>query len=148
MTEPRLFDVMCLDNRCLHRMAYAEWGDAANPKLLLCLHGLTRQGRDFDTLARALAGEYRVVCHDVVGRGRSDWLADPMGYAIPQYVADMVTLLARLDAVSVDLVGTIVVRRVRRDSIRSEARWPWASGCNTAGPVAVMHILALQRCRA
>jgi len=90
MTEPRLFDVMCLDNRCLHRMAYAEWGDAANPKLLLCLHGLTRQGRDFDTLARALAGEYRVVCHDVVGRGRSDWLADPMGYAIPQYVADMV----------------------------------------------------------
>ena len=42
MTEPRLFDVMCLDNRCLHRMAYAEWGDAANPKLLLCLHGLTR----------------------------------------------------------------------------------------------------------
>jgi pimeloyl-ACP methyl ester carboxylesterase len=106
MTEPRLFDVLCLDSRGLHRMAYAEWGDAANPKLLLCLHGLTRQGRDFDTLARALAGEYRVVCPDVVGRGRSDWLADPMGYAIPHYVADMVTLLARLDARSVELVGT------------------------------------------
>ena len=106
MTEARLFDVLCLDSRGLHRMAYAEWGDAANPKLLLCLHGLTRQGRDFDTLARALAVEYRVVCPDVVGRGRSDWLADPMGYAIPQYVADMVTLLARLDARSVDLVGT------------------------------------------
>ena len=106
MTEPRLYDVMCLDSRGLHRMAFAEWGDAANPKLLLCLHGLTRQGRDFDTLARALAGAYRVVCPDVVGRGRSDWLADPMGYAIPQYVADMVTLLARLDAHSVDVVGT------------------------------------------
>jgi len=106
MTEPRLHDVMCLDSRGLHRMAYVEWGDTANPKLLLCLHGLTRQGRDFDTLARALAGEYRVVCPDVVGRGRSDWLADPMGYAIPQYVADMVTLLARLDARTVDIVGT------------------------------------------
>jgi pimeloyl-ACP methyl ester carboxylesterase len=106
MTEPCLYDVMCLDSRGLHRMAYAQWGDTANPKLLLCLHGLTRQGRDFDTLARALAGEYRVVCPDVVGRGRSDWLADPMGYAIPQYVADMVTLLARLDARSIDVVGT------------------------------------------
>jgi pimeloyl-ACP methyl ester carboxylesterase len=106
MTEPRMFDVMCLDSRGLHRMAYAQWGDANNPKLLLCLHGLTRQGRDFDTLARALADEYRVVCPDVVGRGRSDWLADPMGYAIPQYVADMVTLMARLDARRIDLVGT------------------------------------------
>ena len=62
------------------------------------MHGLSRQGRDFDTLARAMRGEYRVVCPDVVGRGESDWLADPTGYAIPTYVADMVTLLARLDA--------------------------------------------------
>jgi pimeloyl-ACP methyl ester carboxylesterase len=70
------------------------------------VHGLTRQGRDFDTLARALCGEYRVVCPDVVGRGRSDWLADPAAYVIPTYVADMVTLLARLDAQVVDWVGT------------------------------------------
>ena len=82
MTEPRLRHVQCLDSRGLHRMAYWEWGDAANPKVLVCVHGLTRQGRDFDTLARALSDEYRVVCPDVVGRGRSDWLADPMGYAI------------------------------------------------------------------
>ncbi len=98
MTEPVLRDVQCLDSRGLHRMAYWQWGDAANPKVLVCVHGLTRQGRDFDALARAMAGEYRVVCPDVVGRGRSDWLADPMGYAIPDYVADMVSLLARLDA--------------------------------------------------
>ncbi len=106
MTEPLLRDVQCLDSRGLHRMAYWQWGNAANPKVLVCVHGLTRQGRDFDTLARALADEYRVICPDVVGRGRSDWLADPMGYTIPSYVADMVCLLARLDAQVVDWVGT------------------------------------------
>jgi len=106
MTEPSLRQVQCLDSRGLHHMAYWEWGDSANPKLLVCVHGLTRQGRDFDTLARALSGEYRVVCPDVVGRGRSDWLDDPMGYSVPNYVADMVCLLARLDAQVVDWVGT------------------------------------------
>ena len=104
--EPTLNHVQCLDNRGLHRMAYWEWGDSSNPRVLVCVHGLTRQGRDFDTLAQALCAEYRVVCPDVVGRGRSEWLADPMTYAVPQYVADMVTLLARLDAKEVDWVGT------------------------------------------
>ena len=106
MTEPRLCHVQCLDPRGLHRMAYWEWGDAGNPRVLVCAHGLARQGRDFDALARALCGDYRVVCPDVVGRGRSDWLSDPTGYAVPAYVADMVTLLARLDARQVDWVGT------------------------------------------
>jgi pimeloyl-ACP methyl ester carboxylesterase len=87
-------------------MAYWEWGDPANPKVLVCVHGLSRQGRDFDTLARAMVGEYRVVCPDVVGRGQSDWLADPSGYQIPAYAADMVTLLARLNAQTVHWVGT------------------------------------------
>lgn len=106
VTEPRLEQVQCLDSRGLHRMAYWEWGDPANPRVLVCAHGLSRQGRDFDTLAQALAGSYRVVCPDVVGRGKSDWLVDPAGYAIPAYVADMVTLLARLKAEQVDWVGT------------------------------------------
>ncbi len=106
MTEPRLNHVQCLDTRGLHRMAYWEWGDAANPKVLVCVHGLSRQGRDFDVLSHALCDSYRVVCPDVVGRGQSDALADPMGYQIPAYVADMVTLLARLDARSVHWVGT------------------------------------------
>jgi pimeloyl-ACP methyl ester carboxylesterase len=105
-TEPRLRTVQCLGSGGLHRMAYWEWGDPANPRVLVCVHGLSRQGRDFDTLARDLAADYRVICPDVVGRGRSDRLADPMGYAIPNYVADMVTLLARLDAAQVDWVGT------------------------------------------
>lgn len=106
MTEPRLRHVQCLGGKGLHRMAYWEWGDPLNERVLVCVHGLARQGRDFDTLAQALCGHYRVVCPDVVGRGQSDWLADPLGYAIPSYVADMVTLLARLDAAQVDWVGT------------------------------------------
>jgi pimeloyl-ACP methyl ester carboxylesterase len=106
MNEPVLRDVQCLDSRGLHRLAYWQWGDAANPKVLVCVHGLTRQGRDFDALARSLCGDYRVVCPDVVGRGRSDGLADPAAYGIPTYVADMVSLLARLDAEVVDWVGT------------------------------------------
>ena len=106
LTEPRLNHVQCLGGRGLHRMAYWEWGDAANPRVLVCAHGISRQGRDFDTLAQALSADYRVVCPDVAGRGRSDWLADPAGYQIPAYVADMVTLLARLDAQTVHWVGT------------------------------------------
>jgi pimeloyl-ACP methyl ester carboxylesterase len=106
MHEPRLNHVQCLDTRGLHRMAWWEWGDAANPRVLVCVHGLSRQGRDFDTFAQAMQGEYRVVCPDVVGRGESDRLADPMGYQIPAYVADMVTLLARLNAGTVHWVGT------------------------------------------
>ena len=104
--EPRLRHVQCLDARGLHRMAYWEWGRPDNGRVLVCVHGLSRQGRDFDALARDLCGSYRVVCPDVVGRGRSDWLTDPSGYTIAGYVGDMVTLLARLDAESVDWVGT------------------------------------------
>jgi pimeloyl-ACP methyl ester carboxylesterase len=106
MMEPKLNHVLCLDGRGLHKLAYWEWGDAANSRVLVCVHGLSRQGRDFDTLARDLASDYRVICPDIVGRGRSDWLDDPAGYAIPAYVADMVTLVARLGAEQIDWVGT------------------------------------------
>jgi pimeloyl-ACP methyl ester carboxylesterase len=105
-SEPRLEYVQCLNSRGLHRMAYWEWGDAANPNVLVCVHGLTRQGRDFDTLAQAMSATHRVICPDVVGRGHSERLPDAMAYGMPQYVADMVTLLARLNAGAVDWVGT------------------------------------------
>jgi pimeloyl-ACP methyl ester carboxylesterase len=87
-------------------MAYTEWGDAANPRVLICVHGLTRCARDFDFLAQALESHYRVICPDVAGRGRSDWLADKSLYGIQQYVFDMVTLVARLDVEEVDWLGT------------------------------------------
>jgi pimeloyl-ACP methyl ester carboxylesterase len=106
MTTPRLHSVRCFSRTGLHRMAYWEWGDAANPRVLVCVHGLARQGRDFDSLAQDVCADYRVICPDVVGRGRSDWLADKTAYGIPTYVADMVTLIARLDVEQVDWVGT------------------------------------------
>lgn len=110
MTEPTLNYVTCADAAGGHRMAYWQWGDAANPHVVLCVHGLSRQGRDFDELASYLADDARVVCPDVVGRGQSDWLTDPMAYQLPQYVADMLTLLAHLKQqapiTTLDWVGT------------------------------------------
>jgi pimeloyl-ACP methyl ester carboxylesterase len=104
--EPRRRSVQCASPRGLHRIAYLEWGDARNRDVVLCVHGLTRNARDFDELARVLCGQFRVVCPDIAGRGDSDWLAEPKLYAVPQYVADMVTLIARLDVEAVDWVGT------------------------------------------
>lgn len=98
--------VLCGRDSGLYRMAYREWGDPANPNVLICVHGLTRNGRDFDTLAQAMADRYRVICPDVLGRGASDWLADGSGYQLPLYVQDMLVLLARLDVETVHWIGT------------------------------------------
>jgi pimeloyl-ACP methyl ester carboxylesterase len=100
MTEPTLHYVACDDAQGGHRMAYWQWGDARSARVVVCVHGLTRQGRDFDLLAQAIVaragGDVRVVCPDVVGRGRSDWLRDPAFYQVPVYAADMVALIAQL----------------------------------------------------
>lgn len=113
MTEPVLNYVICPgaasskhhhtqpDNstETVHRMAYWEWnqtGNHAHPHIIVCVHGLTRQGRDFDTLAQVLSRHARVICPDIAGRGYSDWLADPMGYCVPQYAADMLALIHQL----------------------------------------------------
>lgn len=106
MNAMRQGSVRCLSRVGFHDMAYVEWGDANNPAVLVCVHGLTRCGRDFDFLAQALAADYRVVCPDVAGRGRSDWLADKSLYDLPQYASDMAALLARLDVEAVDWLGT------------------------------------------
>jgi pimeloyl-ACP methyl ester carboxylesterase len=106
VAEPRRRSVQCASARGLHRIAYLEWGDPRNRDVLVCVHGLTRVARDFDELARALSGRFRVICPDIAGRGDSDRLADPMLYVIPQYVSDMVTLIARLDVEAVSWVGT------------------------------------------
>lgn len=97
----------CLSSGGFHSMAYREFGAPDAARVVICVHGLTRNCRDFDRLAAALAGAgCRVVCPDVVGRGDSGWLADPAGYGFPQYLADMTVLLARLEAEAVDWVGT------------------------------------------
>ena len=102
------FFVECVSSNAsgLHRMAYHTWGDPSNPRVLICVHGLTRRGSDFANLANVLCKDYYVVCPDVVGRGDSDYLENPMLYGIPQYVADMTTLVARLNVMSVDWFGT------------------------------------------
>jgi pimeloyl-ACP methyl ester carboxylesterase len=104
--EPRRRSVQCASAAGLHRMAYREWGDPRNRDVLVCVHGLTRSSRDFDELARTLCAQFRVVCPDVAGRGDSDRLADPKLYTWAQYVADMVTLIARLDVEAVNWLGT------------------------------------------
>jgi len=98
----------------VRRMAYWQWGDPQAQHVVLCVHGLSRQGRDFDVLAQALCARspnpMRVVCPDVAGRGRSDGLADPMAYQLPTYAGDMLALVAQLHAQSpvaqLDWVGT------------------------------------------
>ncbi len=89
-----------------HRVHVTEWGDPHNANVLICVHGLTRCGRDFDVLAEAMADRYRVVCPDVVGRGESDWLRNSDDYNFPQYASDMVRVIARTGAKSVHWVGT------------------------------------------
>jgi pimeloyl-ACP methyl ester carboxylesterase len=116
LLQPQLEFVPCPNPQGQHRMAYWRWGDAKAQRVVVCVHGLTRQGRDFDRLAQALvarsAEPMQVICPDVVGRGRSEWLSDPMAYQIPQYASDMLTLLAQVNAgtgaglVSLDWVGT------------------------------------------
>lgn len=102
MSSPTLNYVPCPDEAGGHRMAYWSWGDAAAADVVVCVHGLSRQGRDFDVLAQALLARsprpLRVVCPDVVGRGRSDWLKDPQGYVLPTYVGDMLAMLGQLHA--------------------------------------------------
>jgi len=116
-SEPALQYVTCpgasKTDAQTHRMAYWTWGDLSNPNILVCVHGLSRQGRDFDALARGLADRYQVVCPDVVGRGQSDWLADPKGYQVFSYVSDMVALMQQLrtqvkatEPLNIDWVGT------------------------------------------
>ena len=99
-SQPELEFVACPHPQGEHRMAFWRWGDAQAAHLVVCVHGLTRQGRDFDRLAQALVAQsphpMQVICPDVVGRGRSDWLAEPTGYQIPQYAADMLAMLAQV----------------------------------------------------
>jgi pimeloyl-ACP methyl ester carboxylesterase len=101
---PRIVD--CLGPHGFHRLNYYEWGDPANDRVLICVHGLTRNGRDFDDLARALSKHFRVLCPDIAGRGRSAWLANKEDYTYPLYCSDMAALIARSGAEQVDWVGT------------------------------------------
>ena len=105
--RPRHGQVAGVSKVSFHRIAYTEWGPEDARRVVVCVHGLSRQGRDFDRLAAFLAQRgYRVICPDLPGRGRSDWLKNPDEYGLPQYCVDMTVLLASLHAESVDWIGT------------------------------------------
>jgi pimeloyl-ACP methyl ester carboxylesterase len=104
--EPRKLNLLGMNARGFHNFAYVEWGAPSNPHKVMCVHGLTRQSRDFDALASSLASSCHVACPDIVGRGNSDWLSDKSGYGFTQYCADMTVLIGRLNAEAVDWVGT------------------------------------------
>ncbi len=89
-----------------HVLRWTEWGDPANPRVLVCAHGLSRNGRDFDFLARALSDRYRVVCPDYPGRGLSDRLGDPVHYHNGQYLEDSLRMIEALAPETLDWVGT------------------------------------------
>src|SRR3546814_938598 len=99
-------NLLCLGRGGFHHVAYTDWGSPERERVLMCVHGLTRNGRDFDLLAAALEDRFRIVCPDVVGRGRSDWLSRASGYTQPQYMADMTVLIAGLGVAELDWLGT------------------------------------------
>lgn len=106
MVEVRKARLNCLSQSGFHEISYRIYGPD-HPVPVICVHGLGRNARDFDSLAMALAAAgRRVVCPDIVGRGESDWLRAPMDYGYPQYLADMNSLIARLDCPAVDWIGT------------------------------------------
>ena len=106
MTGMREGSILCMDPHGFHHMRYVEWGEPTNPRVLICVHGLTRNARDFDHIARSLSDAYRVVCPDVVGRGRSDWLPNKADYTYPVYCTDMAALIGKMGAETVDWLGT------------------------------------------
>ena len=96
--DMRTGHVLCLDTIGFHKLHYTDWGDPVSPRVVICVHGLTRNCRDFDFLAQALASACRVVCPDIAGRGRSDWLTRKEDYGYPQYMRDVTALIARVAA--------------------------------------------------
>ena len=96
-----------LSEEGFHRVAYLEWGNPNSSIPIICVHGLTRNGHDFDNLAAYLSNlGYHLFCPDIVGRGDSDWLKNPLHYTYEQYISDMNALIARTGAHQVDWIGT------------------------------------------
>ena len=105
-TAPRERSLSSLSPHGFHRVAWHEWGDPDNPRVVVCVHGLTRTGRDYDVLGETLSGTHRVVAVDMPGRGRSDWLPVKTDYVFTTYLTALTALIAATRAATVDWVGT------------------------------------------
>ncbi len=133
--QPRVQTFLSLGPHGFHRLAYTDWGDPANPHVVVCLHGLTRNSRDFDYLAARLARHCRVVCMDVVGRGASEWLAHQPDYGFALYQSDAAALLARvLDNAPAAALGRFLRRLIAR---AGAARVDWV-GTSMGGLIGMM----------
>lgn len=121
--EPRLNKFLSLDPHGFHRVAYAEWGSHRSRHVVVCVHGFTRNSRDFDALAVSLVGGCRVVCMDVAGRGDSDWLEHKEDYGFPLYLSDAAALLARVTATPYDKGMRKLVRRVLGMTSEHQIDW-------------------------
>ena len=127
------------------RLAYAVWGSPRADRTVICLHGVSRSGRDFDILAAALAEHgVRVVAPDLPGHGRSEWLASPSHYDDDAYAGAMSTLIARLEVEEVDWVGTslgghigMLLAAEHATPVRRLVRRPQAGGTAAVKAVAV-----------
>jgi pimeloyl-ACP methyl ester carboxylesterase len=97
-SKPRFGRFQSLGPHGFHQVAYTEWGDPNCPHIVFCVHGLTRNSRDFDELAASLSDRCRVICMDVAGRGASDWLKHKGDYSFSLYLSDAAALLARVTA--------------------------------------------------
>ena len=104
--QPRTLCLSSLSPHGFHRVVYYEWGDPANERVVVCVHGLSRNGRDFDVLGEALADTHRVIAVDMPGRGASQWLPDANDYVFPTYLTTLTALIARSNATQVSWVGT------------------------------------------
>lgn len=118
-----------------HRLAYTDWGDPADPHVVICVHGLSRNSRDFDRLADALSSDCRVVCPDVVGRGESDWLQDRFAYSFPTYLSDAAALVARVTVPP--LPGLFADLRDRLRGHRHEPELDWV-GTSMGGLIGML----------
>lgn len=133
-TPPRQLRIPFLLHNARHTLVVHEWGDVANTKVAICVHGLSRNGRDFDVIAEKLSATHRVLCPDVPGRGLSDFLPDAKDYAIPVYAQIMQQMLVQLGIKRYDWIGTsmggligMVVAATPGNTMRSFV-------CNDVGP--------------
>ena len=106
MIEPDVLHFKSLSPHGFHRVVYRQWGNPLNSRVVVCVHGLTRNGRDFDELATTLADRFRVLCPDMPGRGDSEWLPDARDYIFPTYLTTLTALLAHADVNRCAWVGT------------------------------------------
>jgi pimeloyl-ACP methyl ester carboxylesterase len=106
MLQPRERSFRSLSAHGFHRVVYRDWGHPQSSRVVVCVHGLTRNGQDFDTLGAALADRFRVLCPDMPGRGNSEWLPDAGDYVFPTYLTALTAMLAHADVDEVAWVGT------------------------------------------